>query len=43
MRTHLSEYEKNHLEDFYSHVHSIDDIAICMISSLYADKNDVIE
>ena len=43
MKMHLEWYKNNNLEDFYSKIHNTDDLVICMISSLYADKNDVIE
>ena len=43
MKSHLQEYDKNSLKDFYTSVDSSDDIALCIIASLYADKNDVIE
>jgi hypothetical protein len=42
MKSHLEENYAD-LKDFYSNIHSSDDIALCMLASLYADKNDVIE
>lgn len=42
MKTHLEE-NYNDLSDFYTNIHNTDDLIICMIASLYADKEDVIE
>ena len=33
----------NNLKDFYANIHNTDDLAICMTTALYADKDDVIE
>lgn len=41
MKNHLWNY--NDLKNFYENIHNTDDLAICMTTSLYADKNDVIE
>jgi hypothetical protein len=43
MKNHLENYNQNELGDFYTNIHSTDDIALCMTASLYVDKNDVIE
>ena len=43
MKSHLQEYDKNDLKDFYTTIDSTDDIALCITASLYADKDDVIE
>ena len=42
MKTHLVE-KYDDLKDFYSNIHSVDDLALCITASLYADKDDVIE
>lgn len=42
MKTHL-EGDFSELKDFYSSIYNIDDLVICMTTSLYADKDDVIE
>ena len=42
MRQHLVwNYEA--LQDFYKNINSVDDLALCITASLYADKNDIIE
>ena len=43
MKNHLESYNQNDLKDFYTNVHSTEDVALCITASLYADKNDVIE
>lgn len=43
MKNHLEGYKKNNLKDFYTKIHNTDDIAVCMISSLYTNKEYVIE
>ena len=43
MKNHLENYNQNDLKDFYTNVHSTEDVALCITASLYADKNDVIE
>ena len=43
MKSHLQEYNKNNLRDFYTSIDSTDDIALCITASLYANKDDVIE
>lgn len=42
MKTYL-ESNFNNLKEFYSNIHNIDDLVICMTASLYAEKDDVIE
>lgn len=42
MRKHLEE-NYDDLKDFYSDIHSIDDLVICITASLYANKEDIIE
>ncbi len=42
MKKHFEE-NYNDLKDFYSEVHNIDDLVICMTASLYANKWDIIE
>ena len=41
MLQHFNNYDD--LKDFYSTISTVDDLALCMTASLYADKNDVIE
>jgi iron uptake system EfeUOB component EfeO/EfeM len=43
MKNHLENYNQNDLKDFYTNVHSTEDVVLCITASLYADKNDVIE
>ena len=43
MKSHLESYKDNDLSDFYTNIHSTEDLALCITASLYADKNDVIE
>jgi hypothetical protein len=43
MKSHLQEYNKNNLRDFYTSIDSTDDIALCITASLYASRDDVIE
>jgi hypothetical protein len=43
MKTHLENFNANELGDFYTNIKSTEDIALCMVTSLYADKDDVIE
>jgi hypothetical protein len=43
MNSHLENYKDNDLSDFYTNIHSTEDLALCITASLYADKNDVIE
>jgi hypothetical protein len=43
MKTHLENYNQSDLKDFYTNIHSTEDLALCITASLYADKNDVIE
>ncbi len=43
MKTHLEKYNENDLSDFYTNINSTEDLAICITTALYADKNDVIE
>ena len=43
MKSHLENYKDNDLSDFYTNIHSTEDLALCITASLYADKNDVIE
>lgn len=43
MKTYLEGYKDNDLKDFYAKIHNTDDLATCIIASLYADKDDVIE
>ena len=42
MKTHFEE-NYDDLKDFYKNIHNIDDLALCMVASVYADKDDVIE
>lgn len=42
MKKHLEE-NYDDLKDFYSEVHNIDDLVICITASLYANKGDIIE
>jgi hypothetical protein len=42
MKSYLENYNDD-LKDFYTNIHSTEDIALCITASLYADKNDVIE
>ena len=42
IKTHLIKNYSD-LTEFYSNIHNMDDLAICITASLYADKNDVIE
>ena len=42
MKKHLEE-NYDDLIDFYANIHNTDDLVICMTTSLYADKEDVIE
>lgn len=41
MKSHLENYKD--LSDFYTNIHSTEDLALCITASLYADKDDVIE
>lgn len=41
MKNHLWIYKD--LSDFYKNVHTIDDLAVCMATSLYCNQNDVIK
>ncbi|MBO7095093.1 hypothetical protein J6V86_02775 [bacterium] len=43
MKSHLEKYNDNDLKDFYTNIHSTEDLALCITASLYADKDDVIE
>jgi hypothetical protein len=43
MKSHLENYKDNDLSEFYTNIHSTEDLALCITASLYADKNDVIE
>jgi hypothetical protein len=43
MKSHLENYNDNDLSDFYTNIHSTEDLALCITASLYADKDDVIE
>ena len=43
MKLHLENYKKNDLSDFYTNIHSTEDLALCITASLYANKDDVIE
>ena len=43
MKSYLENYNKNDLRDFYTNIHSTEDLALCITASLYADKDDVIE
>ena len=43
MKTYLEGFKSNDLSDFYTNIHSSEDIALCMTTALYADKEDVIE
>ena len=43
MKSHLEKYNESDLSDFYTNIHSTEDIALCIIASLYVNKNDVIE
>jgi hypothetical protein len=47
MKTHLETYKDNQnnidLTEFYTNIHSTEDIALCITASLYADRDDVIE
>ena len=43
MKSHLENYKNNDLSDFYANIKSTEDLALCITTSLYADKNDVIE
>ena len=43
MKSHLEKYNENNLADFYTNIHSTEDIALCITASLYVDKDDVIE
>ena len=43
MKSHLENYKDNDLSDFYTNIHSTEDLALCITASLYADKDDVIE
>jgi hypothetical protein len=42
MKKHFEE-NYNDLKDFYSEVHNIDDLVICITASLYSNKEDIIE
>ena len=33
----------DNLNDFYSNIHNTDDLAVCMVASLYANKDDIVE
>lgn len=41
MKNHLTNYKD--LQDFYTNIHSTQDLVLCIVASLYADKDDVIE
>ena len=43
MKSHLESFNANDLSDFYTNIHSTEDVALCMIAALYVDKDDVIE
>lgn len=43
MKKHLENYNQNDLKDFYTNIHSTEDIALCMTASLYVNHDDVIE
>jgi hypothetical protein len=43
MKSHLESFKANDLSDFYTNIHSTEDVALCMIAALYVDKDDVIE
>ena len=43
MKSHLENFNDNDLSEFYTNIHSTEDLALCITASLYADKNDVIE
>lgn len=43
MKSHLENYKDSDLSDFYTNIHSTEDLALCITASLYADKDDVIE
>ena len=43
MKSHLENYKDNDLSDFYTNIHSTEDLALCITASLYVDKDDVIE
>ena len=43
MKSHLESFNTNDLSDFYTNIHSTEDVALCMIAALYVDKEDVIE
>ena len=43
MKTHLEEYDRNDLSDFYTNIKSTEDLALCITASLYAGVDDVVE
>ena len=43
MKDHLEKYNDNNLSDFYTNIHSTQDLALCITASLYVNKDDVIE
>lgn len=43
MKLYLENFNDNDLSEFYTNIHSTEDLALCITASLYADKNDVIE
>lgn len=43
MKSHLENYKDNDLSDFYTNIHSTEDLVLCITASLYVDTNDVIE
>ena len=43
MKSHLEKYKDNDLSEFYTNIHSTEDLALCITASLYVDKDDVIE
>jgi hypothetical protein len=43
LETYKDEANDIDLSDFYTNIHSTEDLVLCITASLYADKNDVIE
>ena len=43
MKLYLENYKDNDLSEFYTNIHSTEDLALCITASLYANQDDVIE